>query len=1118
MSEEEAGLSCHFLFILSLILITGRAITAKETPQSDKEVLLQLKDFLQKNNLIYRGGYAQWNESETSPCNWLGIGCSGDGRVTRVDLSASNISGAIFPSFSLLTELAFLDLSANTIGGRIPSDLNSCVNLRYLNLSHNLLDGELNLTGLNNLETLDLGINRFVGEIQSNFPAICENLVTLNISTNNLTGEITGRIDQCPKLQYLDLSSNQFYGEIWDGFSKLREFVASENLFTGKFSAESFRSDCGLEILDLSANSFDGVFPDSIANCSKLNHVSLWGNSFTGRVPSGIGSLSQLQTLILGKNSFDRDIPSELLNCSKLVFLDVSKNYFGGEIQQIFGQFTTLRNLVLHTNQYTSGMESSGIFKLPHLARLDLSYNNFTGNLPVQIADMPSLRYLILAYNNFNGSIPPEFGNITELQALDLSFNELTGSIPPTIGKLKSLLWLMLANNNLQGEIPREIGNCSSLLWLNLANNRLTGKIPPEISTIGSDPVPTFEINRRDSLIAGSGECLAMKRWIPASYPPFSFAYVLMTTKNCQFIWDQLLKGHGIFPMCLNSTSPFRTLTISGYLQLSGNQLSGEVPPEIGQMRNLSLVHLNINQLSSRLPPEIGRLPLVALNVSNNSFSGPIPPELGGIQCLQNLDLSCNNFSGEFPASLNRLADLSKFNVSFNPLLSGVIPVAGQIATFDNDSFLGDPLISFPNARANPSPTTGGRTSGHKSDSRKVAFYVFLALTVIFSFSGVLTFVLCVGFRSPVVDAIPDFPDPDVLLLDGVKRRSDVAESSSSMSTSEPSSTTSSDGIKVFRLDRTLITYDGIVTATANFSEDMVIGRGGYGVVYRGVLPDGRHVAVKKLQRGREGGGEKEFRAEMEVLAGRTGSGWPHPNLVALYGWCLVGSTKLLVYEFMEGGSLDEVISDWTRFGWARRLETAVGVARALVFLHHECRPAVVHRDVKAGNILLDRAGRARVTDFGLARVVGAGESHVSTVVAGTVGYVAPEYGHTWRATTRGDVYSFGVLAMELATGRRAVDGGEECLVEWTRRVAGEGCMALRRAMVPVMAAAAVEEEEEEVVEGLAEMCKLLRVGMRCTAEVPQARPDMRVVLAMLLSIYSNGGDAGGGGGGGGEG
>ncbi|KAK9277989.1 hypothetical protein L1049_027546 [Liquidambar formosana] len=235
----------------------------------------------------------------------------------------------------------------------------------------------------------------------------------------------------------------------------------------------------------------------------------------------------------------------------------------------------------------------------------------------------------------------------------------------------------------------------------------------------------------------------------------------------------------------------------------------------------------------------------------------------------------------------------------------------------------------------------------------------------------------------------------------------------------------------------------------------------------------------------------------MEVLSGN-GFGWPHPNLVTLYGWCLDGSEKLLVYEYMEGGSLEDLVSDRMRLTWRRRIEVAIDVASALVFLHHECYPAIVHRDVKASNVLLDKEGNARVTDFGLARVVDAGDSHVSTMVAGTVGYVAPEYGQTWQATTKGDVYSFGVLAMELATGRRAVDGGEECLVEWARRVMGYGRQGLSRAMIPVVMLGS------GLAEGADEMCELLRIGIKCTADSPQARPNMKEVLAMLITISSS--------------
>lgn len=373
-------------------------------------------------------------------------------------------------------------------------------------------------------------------------------------------------------------------------------------------------------------------------------------------------------------------------------------------MQDIFGRFASLRYLVLHHNNYTGGIVSSGVLRLPLLARLDLSFNEFSGELPVQVADMKSLKYLMLAWNNFAGSIPPAYGRLSELQALDLSYNTLSGGIPASVGNLTSLLWLMLAGNQLSGEIPPEIGNCSSLLWLNLADNRLTGKIPAEMAAIGRDPGPTFAKNRNDtSVLAGSGDCQAMRRWIPASYPPFSFMYSVMTRENCRSIWDRILKGYGIVPICTNASSPVRSDTISGYVQLSGNRLSGEIPPQIGAMRNISLLHLDGNRLTGTLPPEIADLPLVVLNVSRNGMSGPIPWQIGRIRCLEMLDLSCNNFSGALPASMGQLTELNRFNASYNSLLSGRVPTAGQFGTFDEQSFLGDPLISL-------QPGTGKQT------------------------------------------------------------------------------------------------------------------------------------------------------------------------------------------------------------------------------------------------------------------------------------------------------------------------------------------------------------------------------------------------------------------------
>ncbi|TQD79222.1 hypothetical protein C1H46_035260 [Malus baccata] len=1021
------GAVCSIFLVLDVIMITGACVVAGDSLDTDREVLLSLKAFLQQKNRVNQGIYAQWNQRSSNPCEWLGISCSNDRkRVSRVELSDQKITGEIFRNFSALTALSYLDLSKNTISGALLEDLSQCHSLRHLNLSHNIIDGELNLNGLNQLEVLDLTVNRFYGDLKMTFPGVCSNLVVANLSANNFTGRIDNLFDECFNLQYLDLSSNYLSGEIWSGFIRLTAFSVSENYFSGAISPSVFTNNCSLVALDLSVNSFSGAVPANISKCQRLIILNLWGNHFTGPIPSKIGSILGLQGLFLGNNSFSRDIPESLLDLSSLTFLDLSRNNFRGKIQDIFGRFRQVKFILLHSNGYTGGIHSSGILKLPNVSRLDLSHNNFTGPLPLDIS-LPKLKLFVLAFNQFNGTIPPGYGNISTLQALDLSFNSLTGAIPSTLGNLSSLLWLMLANNSLTGPIPHELGNCSSLLWLNLANNKLSGPIPSQLTMIGRNVQPTFDKNIRDNhqIIAGSGECLAMRRWIPADYPPFNFVYTILTRKNCRSIWDRLLKGNGLFPICA-AGSYVRTLQISGYVQLSGNQLSGQLPADIGTMSNFSMINLGVNRFQGELPANIGQLPLVVFNISRNNFSGQIPGEIGNIKCMQNLDMSYNNFSGTFPLSLNGLNELSKFNISYNPLISGIIPSSGQLATFEKDSYLGNPLLQLPEFIDNSTYPENKIKGNPKKPTKSAAHMVH-------SYSER-------AGHSP--------QDADIL------------------------------------------------NATRNFSEDRIIGSGGFGTVYQGVLQDGRVVAVKKLQReGLEG--EREFRAEMEVLSGN-GFGWPHPNLVTLHGWCLYGSEKILVYEYMEGGTLEDLISDRVRLTWRRRVDVAVDVARALVFLHHECFPAIVHRDVKASNVLLDKDGKARVTDFGLARIVDAGDSHVSTMVAGTVGYVAPEYGQTWQATTKGDVYSYGVLAMELATGRRAVDGGEECLVEWARRVMGNGRQGFNQSVIPVMLMGS------GLADGAEEMCELLKVGIKCAAEAPQSRPNMKEVLAMLLKIYKD--------------
>ncbi|CAJ1975330.1 unnamed protein product [Sphenostylis stenocarpa] len=1084
MSEQETD-SWGFLFVCFLILFSGKLVVG-DSLETDAKVLLNLTSYLQTATRANRGEYMNWNKNSSNPCDWSGIQCSllngTTWRVVKVDISSSDIYGEIFQGFSQLTELTHLDISWNSLSGEIPDNLRSCHKLVYLNLSHNTLAGELNLKGLTQLQTVDLSVNRFYGELGLSFPAICDSLVTLNVSDNHLSGGIQGFFDQCLRLQNLDLSTNHLNGTLWTGFSRLREFSISENFLTGVVLPQAFPVNCSIEKLDLSVNEFVGKVPKEVSNCKNLVVLNLSSNKFTGDIPREIGSISGLEGLFLENNTFSRDIPETLLNLNNLFILDLSRNKFGGEVQGIFGKFKQLKFLVLHTNSYTGGLNTSGIFTLTNLSRLDLSFNNFSGPLPVEISQMSSLAFLTLTYNQFSGPIPSELGKLTRLMALDLAFNSFSGPIPPSLGNLTSLLWLTLSDNSLTGEIPPELGNCSSMLWLNLANNKLYGKIPSELTRIGRNARATFESNEKSlgGVVAGNSECLAMRRWIPADYPPFSFVYTILTRKNCRALWDRLLKGYGIFPMCSSEPSA-RSSHIAGYIQLSGNHLSGDIPSEIGAMVNFSMLHLGDNKFTGKFPQEMVGLPLVVLNMTRNNFSGEIPVEIGNMKCLQDLDLSWNNFSGTFPISLAHLDELSRFNISYNPLISGTVPPAGHLLTFDKDSYLGDPLLNLPKFF---NISDDRNSTLHRVFKNPTKWSLVLALALAIMVFGLLFLVICFLVKSP--------PKEPGYHMKNTKKPHDLVSSGSSP--------WYSDTVKIFHLNKTVFTHADILKATSNFTEERVIGRGGYGTVYRGSFPDGREVAVKKLQReGTEG--EKEFRAEMKVLSGQ-GFNWPHPNLVTLYGWCLYGSQKILVYEYIGGGSLEELVTDTKRLTWKRRLEVASDVARALVYLHHECYPSIVHRDVKASNVLLDKDGKAKVTDFGLARIVDVGDSHVSTIVAGTVGYVAPEYGQTWQATTKGDVYSFGVLVMELATGRRAVDGGEECLVEWTRRVLmGPGRQGLGQS-VPVLL------KGSGVVEGAKEMGELLRVGVKCTHDAPQARPNMKEVLAMLIKIYNPTGDS----------
>ncbi|CAN6177882.1 unnamed protein product [Urochloa humidicola] len=697
----------------------------------DKQVLIELKHFLQARDRVNHGVYESWSELDSSPCGWRGVGCDAAGQVGSLDLSGSSISGTAFGNFSRLPALTRLDLSNNSIEGALPAgDIGRCRRLVHLDLSRNLIGGHLDVSGLARLQTLDVSENRFTS---ISLPAACKGLTVLNVSSNSLSCDLAEWLKNCTKLEHVDVSSNSLTGHVWPHMASLKQFNAAENNLTGIILNNFFPNGCKLESLDLSFNKLHGSLPGSVANCRDLVLLSLWGNNFGGLIPAGIGKITGLETLILGSNLFDRRIPLELTNCTNLRYLDISENFFGKEVQSIFGNFTGLRHLVLHDNVYTGGIISSGILRLPLLARLDLSFNEFHGELAEDVAHMKSLRYLILNNNFFSGTIPPRWGQLTDLQLLGLSYNKLSGRIPSSIGNLTSLIGLMIPGNHLSSEIPPEIGNCTSLIYLNLQGNSLSGNVPPEMMRMGSDPWVTFDKNRKDSsVLVGFGQCITLSWYMQTSYSLFNYLHSVMNWQTCRMLWDSILKGYGVIPIC-DKSSLSTSYMIPKYVILSQNMLSGAIPTEIVSMKNLSMLYLDDNALSGHLPPELGNLPLIVLNVSRNYFSGPIPPNTGQASCLEVLDLSYNNLSGELPSSLGQLSRLSLFNASYNPLLSGKVPTEGQFGTFDGRSFLGDPQISFQQSNGKHSwdseiPSSQGSGTNSKTIEPWILFSISVAL------------------------------------------------------------------------------------------------------------------------------------------------------------------------------------------------------------------------------------------------------------------------------------------------------------------------------------------------------------------------------------------------------
>ncbi|KAL9666268.1 hypothetical protein QQ045_000594 [Rhodiola kirilowii] len=301
---------------------------------------------------------------------------------------------------------------------------------------------------------------------------------------------------------------------------------------------------------------------------------------------------------------------------------------------------------------------------------------------------------------------------------------------------------------------------------------------------------------------------------------------------------------------------------------------------------------------------------------------------------------------------------------------------------------------------------------------------------------------------------------------------------------------------------KSFYTYEEVMEITNGFMRENILGEGGFGAVYKGWLPDGKLVAVKQLKAG-SGQGEREFRAEVEII-----SRVHHRHLVSLVGYCISEHQRLLIYEFVPNGTLEHHLhgKGMPVLEWTKRMKIALGAARGLAYLHEDCHPKIIHRDIKSANILLDDSFEAQVADFGLAKLTDDNNTHVSTRVMGTFGYMAPEYATSGKLTDRSDVFSFGVVLLELITGRKPVDPtqpfGDESLVEWAR---------------PLLVTALETGDISELVDTRLEnhfihpqMLRMIEAAAACVRHSAPKRPRMMQVVRALdcesdLSDLSNG-------------
>ncbi|KAL7246595.1 hypothetical protein ACSBR2_001655 [Camellia fascicularis] len=925
-----------------------------------------------------------------------------------------------------------------------------------------------------------------------------DRVVKLELRSQGLVGSLSPHIGNLSFLKTIVLQNNSFHGPIPQEIShlfRLRSITLSNNSFIGDIPTNLSRCS-NLEILNLIDNNLTGNIPAELGSLSKLKVLGLGRNNLlAGTIPPSLGNLSVLSSLSLGECGFQGDIPKEIGQLQCLTLVQLGGNSLSGTIPAGIYNISSISVFEMYGNQLHGYIPSDMGLSLPNLELFSLGANRFIGPLPTSLSNASGLQYIGLFRNDFVGPIPRDLGrllslqnlilggnrlqddlsfissltNCTSLERIGMSINLLRGPMPESIANLSSaILIIHMSGNQIHGSMPSGIGNLLSLAVFAMAQNQLSGPIPTTIGKLYNLYELYFDENNFTQLPSSVGNLTLLnildlgQNNIHGSIPP--------SLCNCQN-----LLVLNLFHNNLNGSIPIeimRLSSISIFFSLANNGLTGGLPSDVGSLKNLEELDVSNNRLSGTIPNSLSNcLSLEWLHLEGNSFQGMIPQSLRELRGLRELDLSHNNLSGLIPSYLGEL-HLEKLNLSFNKLqgevpMKGVFQNGSAISVVGNNDLCGGiPPLSLP-------PCLSSKSNSSKFSHKKKVILIVVVLVL-----GLMLVCLFFIFLHP--------------------RRI-----SRKKAFSMPS-------LKHHLLR---VSYAELLKATDGFSKDNLIGVGNYGSVYRGILNQVQTVVAVKVLSLEHKGASKSFMLECKALRSIR-----HRNVLKILSVCssmdFQGNEFMaLVYEFMVNGSLEKWLhkdgvqnegqeEESSNLKFIHRLNIAIDVASAIEYLHCHCDSTIIHGDLKPSNVLLDDEMTAHVGDFGLAKIISTVSSEEvryqsnSTAVRGTIGYVAPEYAMGSRASPLADVYSYGILLLEMLTGKKPTDNVFKDDVSLHSFVES----ALPEQVTEIVDPRILSEDEP--ISWLKDnLVSVLRIGIACSMESPRDRMQIQYVVNELCKI-----------------